>query len=99
MGQLYMEGTGVPADSALARHYTLEAAERGVAGAQYNAGLLTLRAAGIKPDLIEAYKWFALALRAQYPGADENLKRIAYGMPPAELAKAEALVAAFRPAP
>ncbi len=99
MGQLYMTGTGVERDSSLARRYTLKAAERGVVEAEFNAGLLILRNAGTAPDLANAYKWFSLAARQGYPGADENRRYVMARMSPGELQRGEALVAAFQPAP
>jgi len=99
VGQLYMEGNGVPRDPALAQHYTLAAANHGIAAAEYNAGLLILRDAGPAPDLAEAYKWFALAAQAQYPGAEQNRSFVMGQMTPEQLKRAQALTSAFRAAP
>jgi TPR repeat protein len=99
LGQLYMEGNGVPKDAALAWRYTLAAANHGIALAQLNAGLIILDRSAAARDLAEAYKWFALAARTQYPGADQDRRFVMGQMTQAELARAEALVSEFRPAP
>ena len=72
MGQLYMSGDGVPQDLAKAMDYTIRAARRGVVGAEYNAGVLAVRAGDTSENLVEAYKWFSLAAREHYPGAEQN---------------------------
>lgn len=99
IGQLYMQGNGVPRDATLALGYSLAAANRGIAAAQYNAGLLILNGAGPAPDLVEAYKWFALAARAQYPGAEQNRRFVMGELTQEQLRRAEALVGAVRPTP
>ena len=99
VGQLYMEGNGVPRDQAAALRYSVAAADHGIAAAQYNAGLLTLKGAGGAPDLIQAYKWFALAARAAYPGAEQNRRYVMGQLSAAQLRRAEALVAAVQPTP
>lgn len=65
---LYMTGTGVPADHAVALRWALSAADRGIVGAQYDAGALLAAQHGV-PGVIQAYKWLELAARAGYPGA------------------------------
>jgi len=99
VGQLYMVGNGVPKDPALAKHYTLAAANHGIAAAEYNAGLLILNGAGPAPDLVEAYKWFALAAQALYPGAEQNRRYVMGRMTPERLKQAEALTSAFHATP
>ncbi|HUI17337.1 MAG TPA: tetratricopeptide repeat protein [Alphaproteobacteria bacterium] len=99
LGQLYMEGKGVPKNADLAWRYTLAAANHGIALAEYNAGLLVLDRSAAARDLAEAYKWFALAAEAQYPGADQDRRFVMGQMTREQLARAQALVSEFRPAP
>lgn len=75
IGQIYRKGAGLPADRDKALHWTLMAAEAGVVGAQFEVGLLLGEQPGLE-NAIEAYKWFELAARAQYPGAALNRDRL-----------------------
>lgn len=77
LGSLYRDGAGkgedaVSADSAAALRWSLAAAERGIASAQNEMGLLK-RAEADAEGRIEAYRWFILAARQGYAGADRNM--------------------------
>ena len=64
LGYVYEQGwAGVAPDPKRARKYYLQAAERNFPKAQMNLGRLYMDGIGVKPDLIEAYKWFVLASR------------------------------------
>lgn len=73
------------------------AAERGIAGARYEAALLL----GSRPQAwaywIEAYKWFLLAARKGYPGARQNLEILAKRLNVKEISQAETAADAWRP--
>jgi len=99
LGDLYFEGGSVPQDYDLAYAYTIKAAERGVVGAEFNAGLMTARGLGTVADPAAAYRWFALAARAQYPGAAHNRDAIRAQLNDAEQRQADAAVQSFRPSP
>jgi hypothetical protein len=96
LGQLYQEGRGVALDEAEALRWSLRAAEQGHAGAQFDVGLIE----GKSRDAlvrIQAYAWFVLADRQGYPGARENLARLAERLHAREIARATAAADAWRP--
>jgi TPR repeat protein len=99
LGDFYFEGGSALQDYDLAYAYTIKAAERGVVGAEFNAGLMSARGLGTVADPSAAYRWFALAAREQYPGAAHNRDAMRAQLNDAEQRAADAAVASFRPAP
>ncbi len=73
------------------------AAQRGIPGAQYHTGLLLAELRTDRETWTEAYAWFLLAKRANYPGADQNLEIVARWLQPADLERGRAAVEAFKP--
>jgi len=96
IGQIYRTGAGLPPDRDKALHWTLMAAEAGVVGAQYEVGLLLGERPGLE-NAIEAYKWFELAARAQYPGAAQNRDRLHQRLNNAEVQQALTMADAWSP--
>ncbi len=76
LGKMFLTGDGAARNEAAAQHWLLAAADQGLAGAQFELGLLLAREASPWSS-IEAYKWFLLASRANYPGAAQNLRAVA----------------------
>ncbi|MSU23142.1 MAG: hypothetical protein EXS32_04880 [Opitutus sp.] len=64
LGQMYVDGDGVPKDGAVAAKWLRRSAEQGNVVAQTNLGLLHANGAGIPHDEIEALAWFNLAAAA-----------------------------------
>ena len=62
LGQLYLQGRGVPKDDAKGADLVRRAAETGLAGAQYTMGLLLVEGRGGMPkDPATAVLWFKAA--------------------------------------
>lgn len=87
LGTLFRTGQGEIADRATAMRWTLQAADRGVVAAQYDAGLFFGGEPGVH-NALAAFTWFDLAARSGYPGAALNRARIAERLSPAEIAEA-----------
>lgn len=73
------------------------AADSGNAGAQFNTGLLLAERSNDIASWQEAYTWFLLAKRADYPGAGQNLEAVARHLNEAEIAEARDAAAAWTP--
>jgi TPR repeat protein len=97
MCQLVDEGRWVARDIDRALALCRVAADSGIAGAQYNTGLLLAERSNDIATWREAYTWFRLAQRANYPGADQNLEAVARHLSEAEIAAAEAAADAWAP--
>lgn len=98
LGYLYWSGTVVPFDAQKALQYTIPAANAGRPDAQYQAGTILSRQPGVQ-NAIEAYKWFDLAARQNYPGAAESRDRLAADrLAPAEVQQAKAMADSWKPA-
>lgn len=94
LGQMYDEGRGVAENPREACYWTTQAAQSGLAAAQYDAGLLYGRGRGCERDLVAAYKWFALAAESGYPGAADNRDRLADALSDSRLDDAKQAVEA-----
>ena len=73
------------------------AADHGIAGAQFNTGLLLAERSNETGSWREAYTWFFLANRANYPGARQNLEVVSRYLNDAEIAEAQAKADAWQP--
>jgi TPR repeat protein len=98
VGTLHRHGLGVPKDEAIAHAWTLKAADKGIAGAQYEVGLTCAKLiAERRCAPAEAYKWFKLLADSGYPGASQNLAKLSAGMAAAEITEGDRLAKAWRP--
>lgn len=79
----------------LVRTWVLTAAEHGVAGAQFLAGVDALRRGGID-NLLDAYKWASLAAGRGYPQAAQLVETITARLNPPEVEKARNLAREWR---
>ena len=61
LGVLYVTGNAVPLNYKQAQDLFQKAADQGNASAQYQLGLMYFKGKGMKPDLVEGYKWMVLA--------------------------------------
>ena len=75
------------------------AADAGIAGAQFNTGLLLAELSAEIATWREAYTWFLLARRANYPGAQQNLEALARHLNDTDIAVARAAADAWQPSP
>lgn len=96
LGHMFRIGSGATQDRVAAEHWLLEAADQGVAAAQFEIGLLFAPEPGYQ-NAIEAYKWFELAARARYPGAEQNRRVVADRLNSAEIQRATDLANAWHP--
>ena len=88
----------MPQDDAAAADWFRKAAERGFGGARDNLAIACVLGKGVPKDLVEAYKWFALAVTHgdTNNGADIHATRIKE-MTPAQITEAEKRVHDFVP--
>ncbi len=96
IGHMFRTGVGAAKDAAAARYWLGEAANGGVVGAQFEVGLLLAE----QPDyqnVMEAYKWFDVAARAHYPGAEQNRAVMAQRLAAPDLQRATEMANAWRP--
>jgi len=77
LGVMYKEGVGVPQDEREAASWFHKAAEQGHAEALYTLGVMYERGQGaIQADLVQAHKWFNIAVAAGFDIAQDNLDEI-----------------------
>jgi TPR repeat protein len=93
----YAEGRGAPQSDVEAVKWYLKAADQGYAPAQLNLGTLYAKGRGVPLDYVQAYVWFSLSAAQGIPQAGKNRELAARLMTPAQIAEAEALVAAWKP--
>ncbi len=74
-----------------------EAADHGVRDSQVNMGIFHTRGIGTNVDLVEAYKWFAVASASGDVDAKSKLTVIKEALRPEQLAEAKALVESWKP--
>ena len=72
LGAMYLDGKGVPRDTAEAAKWTRRAAEQGHADAQFYLGLMSTDGLGVPRDSVEALRWFRRA--AEQGHADAQFK-------------------------
>lgn len=95
--QLVDDGRASERDLDRALTWCRAAADNGIAGAQYNTGLLLAERSNEIATWREAYTWFLLAKRANYPGAQQNLEAVSRYLNDAEIAEAQAVADAWQP--
>ena len=76
-----------------------KASELGVRDSQFNLAILYARGNGVKPDLEESYKWFAIAARDGDRDAAQKRDEVANAMRPEQLTSAKAKVELWKPQP
>jgi TPR repeat protein len=97
LGVLYAYGEGVPQDYAEAAKWYRKAADRGNAKAQYHLGLMYAKGRSVPQDYVQALMWFNLAAAQGESLAVKNRDNLSAKMTPAQIERAEALIAAWRP--
>jgi localization factor PodJL len=76
-----------------------KASELGVRDSQFNLAILYARGNGVKQDLEESYKWFAIAARDGDGDAAQKRDEVANAMRPEQLSSAKAKVELWKPQP
>ena len=84
---MYRDGEGVTQDFGEAVKWFREAAERGVAGAHHNLGVMYADGQGVERDFIEAYKWISIAIAGGMTEFKEILNLLQENMSEAQVAE------------
>jgi len=98
LGVMYDLGQGVQRNFDEALGWYRKAAGQGYAPACTNIGILYYNAQGVKRDLVESYAWFKRAEKAGDKRAGQLVRVVAGRLQPADLQKADALAANWKPA-
>ena len=96
LGRMFMTGDGAARDDSAAQYWLVAAADQGLSQAQFEVGLLFARRPGFDAAM-EAYKWFELAARARYPGAEQNRRIVADRLNSQQIQHATDLANAWQP--
>ncbi|AOF90804.1 sel1 repeat family protein [Sinorhizobium sp. RAC02] len=91
-------GTAQPDFDGAAKWFQ-KASEFGVRDSQFNLAILYARGNGVKQDLEESYKWFAIAARDGDKDAAEKRDEVANAMRPEQLTSAKAKMELWKPQP
>ncbi|MBO9628895.1 MAG: SEL1-like repeat protein [Shinella sp.] len=89
-------GTAQPDFEGAAKWFQ-KASELGVRDSQFNLAILYARGNGVKQDLVESYKWFAIAARDGDRDAGAKRDEVANAMRPEQLSDAKAKVELWKP--
>lgn len=76
-----------------------KAADHGVADSQFNLAILHARGAGIEADLVQSYKWFAIAAMEGDAEAAKRRDEVAEALGDADLRQAKKLAAEWQAEP
>ena len=89
LGQLYLQGLGVPQEPYEAAKWHRLAAEQGNAVAQFSLGLVHWLGQGLPQDYVRAHMWFNIAAVHGYMYANKGRDRVAKLMAAGDISKAE----------
>ncbi|MGD9477798.1 peptidoglycan-binding protein [Shinella sp. G-2] len=89
-------GDAAPDFNAAAKWFQ-KASELGVRDSQFNLAILYARGNGVKQDLEESYKWFAIAARDGDHDAAQKRDEVANAMRPEQLSSAKAKMELWKP--
>ncbi len=84
-------------DYATALHEWQPLADRGIAEAQFNVGVLYHKGRGVPQDFVQAYKWYNLAATYGEKRGAEARDALAKQMTPAQIAEAQKLAREWKP--
>jgi len=92
LGVMYEKGIGAPQDDKEAVSWYYKAAEQGHGEALYILGGMYERGQGaIQADLVQAHKWFNLAVAAGFEVAQDNMEEIEARMSREQIEKARSM--------
>ncbi len=89
VGFMHYMGLYVAEDPVLAKPLFRQAAEKGHAEAQYYLGLLYENGKGVTKNLVEAHKWYNLAVSYGYENAIGSKNRVEKLMEPVQIIEAQ----------
>ena len=98
VGLIYDLGKGVPQDYAEASRWYRLAAQQGYSFAQFGLGSLYFAGRSVPQDDVAAYMWLSLAAAQGLADATKLRNLTAESMTPDELAEAQRLAQAWKPA-
>ena len=96
LGDMYVQGHGVPQDYAEAVKWHRKAAEQGSVASQNNLGVAYMWGFGVPQDNVEAYAWLSVAADQGILGAASGREEAAKWMTNAEFERAQALAREYR---
>lgn len=99
LGVCYFVGVGVENDPSAAVGWYRKAAEQGNVDAQLRLGVCYASGREVPEDLVNAYLWVDLAVTSGHQAADSYRAFLAKKMTPAQIAEAQRLARAWKPAP
>jgi len=97
LGLMLAEGRGAPPDRLAAASFYRAAATQNFAPAQHNLGLILAEGNGVPVNLVESYKWLALAVENGLPSTQRD--QVAHRLSLADLAEANLALVAARSLP
>lgn len=97
LGVMYAKGFGVPKNYPEGIKWYRKSAEQGNALAQLNLGTMYGEGRGVPRNYVIAYMWWFLAAARGDEVAAKNLELVEKSMTRAQVAKAQALVAKWKP--
>jgi uncharacterized protein len=97
LGLLYLDGHGVPQNSAEAANWFRRAAEQDYTQAQHNLGAMYGSGQGVKRDYVQAYKWLNICAAKSNAGCVTQRDLIAKKLKPTQVGEAQRLSTAFKP--
>jgi hypothetical protein len=97
LGGMYAHGLGVAQDDAEAAKWYSKAADQGDAVSQFSLGVAYARGLGVARDYVLAHMWLTLSAAQGFGEAKKARDELTSRMTAAELAKAQALAAGWKP--
>lgn len=96
IGRRYLFGIALDRDYDKALDLITAAANQGLTGAQNQLGSMYFQGQGVSKDLVQSYKWFSIATRADDPSAGRYLTVLESVMEESEVKAAQELTAQWR---
>lgn len=102
LGQMYAAGRGVRRSYIQAARLYWQSADQGNPRAQYNLAVAFKEGQGVDQDAVKSYMWYTLSLKAKWDPvvhdkAGKERDELARSMTPAQISKAEADAADWKP--
>lgn len=98
IGRRYLFGIALDRDYDKALDLITAAADQGLTGAQNQLGSMYFQGQGVSKDLVQSYKWFSIAARADDPSAGRYLTVLESVMDESEVTAAKELTAQWQAA-
>lgn len=95
----YAQGQGTAEDDRRAAAWFNRAANQGYVDSQFDLAVLFERGQGVTQNRVAALKWYQIAARGGDGPSKSRAEQLRAEMPPEEIARAQQLVAAWKPQP